>query len=124
MQFPNPAMAEPDRWRLRKRKAGVWVIVDGDGQPVLEHWDPVVRLHNLHLAKAAPTQRFALAWAHHFIAGLAIERDFKSWILTLIQNAAADGIPKVDPAAVAAAVNRSEGMRGQGVAEIEREEAA
>ncbi len=122
--FPTPDMSEPDRWHLVKRKAGSYVIVDADGQPVLEHWDPVVRRYNLHLAKAAPAQVFALSWAYRWISNSAVERAHKGWILTLISNAAHEGIPKVDPSLARVVVSKAEHTRGQEVTELDREEAA
>lgn len=56
-------------WHARRNPAGIWVIVNEQGIEPLKHVDPVIRLHNFHVAASSTLLRYELRkLAERFIA--------------------------------------------------------
>lgn len=56
----TPIFGPVEEWRAVRDERGQWVVASCHGERVLQHADPMVRLHAVHLAAAAPILRHLL----------------------------------------------------------------
>ena len=54
---PEPLWDPIAEWKAARDLAGLWHVVNGRGERILQHPDPLVRLQAVHLAASAPLLR-------------------------------------------------------------------
>ena len=107
----RPRRPPPRRWFAVRDGAGTWVIVDTSGNQPLRDADPFQRLHNLHLAAAAPALRDALVQLVHrleyLLPTITSSPPHDRGLYQEAQAALADTHPRTDD------ILRIAGLRGQ-----------
>lgn len=56
----EPLFNPIEEWTAARDRRGLWVVTTRHGESALQHPDPMVRMHAVHLAAAAPILREAL----------------------------------------------------------------
>lgn len=56
----DPLFQPVEGWTAARDRRGLWVVSSRHGESVLQHADPMVRMHAVHLAASAPILREAL----------------------------------------------------------------